>query len=539
MADYGIRTIYGDAVVRDVNALTIADGITRKAEFTSEDYEVFAYNTMYVKSVYAGGIYAIKDRKYGSTSVDLRSTTNPDNCYISTYVFTTGSDPTVSTYYKIVDIVGTDPTGYDQLQAIKNGNYGSGEILFTGSYNDAKNTGNLKYLKNPDESPTTDPDDPENEGPRGLDNADLSPFDETDIFDINSLPDPESFGNMDYGGVVRCYLMTEGQMQNVAAQLFTGGFWTDLKNKFSGLSDPLSMILSCIQVPYVPSGTGNQTFTLGGVRMENVDVGYTLSRYSKKDFGSVFIGEVWGTEKDYSDTSISIYLPYVGVREVDTDIVMNTTCTLRCNIDFWTGDIVYLLHVSNTNSSGKYYRSESVPYRWTGNCGKRIPLGRVDNTGAVLKMVGGIAALGLGVATGGIGLMTAAAAPTAAAVGGSSAVAAASGASMIKAGAVGAGAGAMGLASGFKPTVQTSGGVDGASGYMDYQTAFFIIKRGVPTYPNGWRDRIGATRYQTLDINELTGYTHFADIKLENMGLAVAEEVAELENLVKTEGIIL
>lgn len=389
-----------------------------------------------------------------------------------------------------------------------------------------------------DEKPETDPDDPYNIEPKGGEYADREPFDATDEIDINDLPFPELFSNMDYGGVVRLYALNETQMQNIASNLFTGNFWTDLKNKFSGVSDPLSMILNCIQLPFTPSASDNATFTIGGVQMTGVQASYSTSRYKKESFGTVHIGEVWGSEKDYSEVTISLYLPYVGVKEVDPDIVVNTDCTLICYIDTWTGDLLYLLHVSNTNSSGTYYRSNSVPYRWAGNCAKKVPLGRVDNTGAVMKIAGAAVALGVGLGTMGAG-MAVAAPGAAAAVGGNAAVAAGSAASMVKTGAVGAGAGAAGLLGGFKPTVQTSSGIEGASGAMDIQNAYFIIKRGVPAYPNNWREQIGAPRFQTLPISGLTGYTSFSDIKLENMGLAVAEEVAELENLVKTEGIIL
>lgn len=378
-----------------------------------------------------------------------------------------------------------------------------------------------------DVSPSTDYTDPDNMDPRGGENADTEPFGTTDLMTLDSLPNPEIEQNMDYSGIIKTYVMSATQMNSIAL-MFTGTVWDDLKAKFGGVSDPMSYILSAIQVPFAPTGvTQNVPFRLGGFEVTGSSVDYTKNRYLSLNMGSVKLNEVWGSARDYSDVSIDLFLPYCGTKQVDPDICINATNTLMCYVDMWTGDVTYLLHVSNTNSSGKYYRSESVPYRWTGNCAKKVPLGRIDNSNQVLAAAGAIAGLGVGVA-GGL------AAPGTAAV-------TAEGMPItdksfpILPTAAGLGA----LTQVFKPTVQTSGGVAGSTGAMDYQKAYFIVKRAVPQYPNNWRSQIGAPRYQTFTIGDLSGFTLFSDLLLDDMGIAVKEEIEELKALLTTEGVIL
>ena len=397
-----------------------------------------------------------------------------------------------------------------------------------------------------DDPPSTDPSDPGNDNPRGGEYSDTMPLSETDVWDLDDLPEPEQVMSYSYGKMLRTYVLDETQFQAIGNQLFTPGFWTELKDKFQGLSDPLSMIVNCIQLPYKPSSSAG-TFVIGGVELKNgsnpVDANFTLTRYKKFPMGSIHLREVWGTEKDYNECSVQIYLPYVGMKELDPEIVVGQTCTLYCYIDIWTGDLLYMLHTDNKNSA-RYFHSAGVAYRWTGNCAKKVPIGRFDNSNQILGMVGAVAGIGLGLATAGIGAVGAMGALGGMAAAGSGASALGGGlATMelggkIAAGAAGAAA-AKGLSSGFKPIVQSSGGVSGQVGAMDIQQAYLITKRAVPQYPHEWRSQIGATRYQTFSGTDLHGYTLFSSIHLEGISFLSDAEIAELERELTTEGVIL
>ena len=416
----------------------------------------------------------------------------------------------------------SDPTTY--LTMAKNGSWTDSNILYN-----AIETGLPSFVqeveeKSWDESPTLDGLDPF--GSFGGEHADTADWDATDLMEIANMPDPQG---QDYSHFITAYALTEANMQSLGLGLFSTGFWTNLKNRFEGLGNPIDFIISAIELPIATfNNYGTQTdFKLGGVEAEDdeghfIAVSKLSSRYILRNCGTLRLKEVWGTGKDYSDISINIFLPYVGMKELDPDLVVGTDMYLQVQIDCWTGDIVYLLHVDNGSINGKYYRSASVPYRWTGNIATKIPIGKVDNTNAVMSAVNGIISLG--------GAFAGAAAG--AAIGGPAGAAAGF--------MAGGGANAMNVAqNGFRPSVQSSGGLSGASGIMDYQVAYLIVKRGVPQYPQDWREKIGAMRFQSYLGNQLSGYTLYKEIHLEGMEGAADEEIDQLTRELCSEGIIL
>ena len=395
--------------------------------------------------------------------------------------------------------------------------------------------GGSDFPKDWDETPSEDENNPFNENAIGGEFADRGAFDETFLQDV--LPDPEDMENVDTGGLICCYSLDRSHMYTLNDCLFVADFWQNLANRFSGLSDPLSMILQCIELPLTPPRGSVAVAKIGGISImtppeggssHSIDLPCPRTRYGRYYIGNLINKEVWGSEKDYSATSVSIYLPYVGVKELDVDVVMDNTLELWLYVDYWTGDILYLLRVSNSIRPAKYYTQTSVVYRWTGNCAREVPLGRIDNTGPILH-----AASAIGSAFAGI-------------VGGTSVgtVAAASGldieadTTQIQTGSPNVPKNLNGFINGFTPTIQTSGNIAGNVGSMDYQYPYLIIKRGVPEYPNGWRGEIGAPRNQMLTISSLSGYTLFSTVYLENIE-CMAEEKAELERLLTTEGVIL
>ena len=432
----------------------------------------------------------------------------------------------------------------DAVNTIVTGAWTSDNILYLATNQTSEFPSFLTEEREWDNSPTEDPEDPFGELPQGGEYADTMDYSETFIQTLADMPNPESVMNMSYGAMLVTYVLTSANMHDIGNGLFTAGVWNDLKSKFEGLSDPLAMIVNAIQVPFDVAGS-SQTFKIGGVAVtdgegHDISATRTNTRYIKSTMGSVTLKEVWGTEKDYSECSIDIYLPYVGVKSLDPDVVIGSTCTLVCYIDIWTGDIVYLLHVSNASASRKYFTAQSVPYHWSGNCAKKVPLGRVDNSSQLLSMLGTIGGLALGAATMGVGAAGAIGGMGLAAQGMAGATEMAGALNTMKIGAGIAGASAVkGLHSGFRPTVQTSSGVQGAPGHMDYQYAYIMVKRGVPKYPNNWRGQFGAPNYQKFSGVSMTGYTRFSEIHLTGMANASEAERQELERILCEEGVIL
>lgn len=397
----------------------------------------------------------------------------------------------------------------------------------------------LEEQRDWDDQPSTDiENDPFNELPQGGEYAEVGDYAETYLQMLSELDEPET---LNYGHFLTAYQLESSNLVDIGDFLFDAGFWTSLKNKFEGLSDPLSMIVSAVEIPFT-LGVVPTTFKLGGVEVTDGNGDPILcskhtGRYLKYSFGSITLKEVWGTAKDYTNCDISIFLPYVGMRQIDPDLGVNSVLTLAAIIDVWTGDLNYMLEVNNSSMQSKYFASSGVPYRWSGNCGNKIPIGKVDPSTPILNVAASLGSIAIG--AGMFALSGGIAAPGAAAgigagLSGNAAMAGA-GAGMILSGAKSA---AGDLSNGFSPIAQSSGNISGAIGYMDFQYPYLVIKRGVPSYPNNWRAEIGAPRYQEFQVSSLSGYTEFAEIHADAINGASDEEKLMIEDFLKA-GVIL
>lgn len=444
--------------------------------------------------------------------------------------------------YKVISVIGANESAVTNL--IHSGGFNIySEVISFISESDAEDDGLIVLEREWDEEPTDDPADPNNENPSGGGYADTDDFGLTDDLPLADLPDGSDL-EVDTGSFLTLYVLDANEMSVLGDKLFNASFWGSLANKFAGLSDPMKFIISANVMPFLVSD-GAKEMKLGGVTVETGhSIQYNSKRFIQYTFGAITLKETWGTDKDYSATSVDIYLPYSGVHTLDVDAVMQSTLTLKCNVDLWTGDLVYLLHSSNADMDKKYFKQENVLYRWTGNCATSLPLGTVDPSGPIIKGFSSLAGMAAGFAIGGpagaaIGGAMASGAGGAAGDGGGAQPQQAGAKQMAGAAVAGLGAASTVLNMDFTPLGGAGNGVSGASGMMDYQFPYLIIKRGVPAYPNNWRAQIGAPRYQTFTLSDLSGFTLFADIKLQNMGVAVQEEIAELERLLTTEGVIL
>lgn len=411
----------------------------------------------------------------------------------------------------------TDPSA--ALNAIANGQWTSDNYL----YADPNATSLPSFVvdeRDWDESPEQDGDNTADV--EGGENADTDPFDFTQNQSV--WPDPDMDFISPYAldgqgnpipGLYTPYELTPTQLQALGAVLYDSDMFDTLVQKLNGSSNPISGILRCIQIPVVTNlGSGSYNIAVFGEKLHSENHAdptgaHLRGRWVTKEGGSVTLKEVWGTYRDYTDTQVSIYLPFVGVRQLDPQLCVGKTLALRCYIDAYTGDVLWLLRSSNAGIGGKFYESGGFIGRWSGNCATEIPIGRIDNTRALATLIGGLSGVVMAPFTGGASL-------------------GATGASL--AGMLTGGAQSMGV---------VSGNVTGHLGTADVLYPYLIVQRSVPDYPKGWRSKIGAVKNETYQANELSGYTLFSQIFLENMEGASGEEIEALRNELCSEGIIL
>ena len=501
----GIKTDYGDIYAIDYNAITGADALQLDADY-SQSYpnyeEVFSYSGHYVRTYKTGTEHFAKLYNYSNTEYTVNVESGHD---LFVFVAIDTAQALTDNYLKIIFIPAANADAAAQRVAAStyDGNY----VLFKCNKTTADSSV-LTDIREWDESPSTDANDPTRMGPQGGEFADTDPFG----YGNEDIELPEEPDEVSVSGFITAYNFNAAKLSELGQAIFTNNTWTNLQNKFNGVGNPIDYIISAVEIPLTPSNMSTKNFNLGGVDVVKnnntpVSCNTLTKRYETLDFGSITLKETWGSEKDYSGTSVSIYLPYVGVKDLDTEMVMNTTMTLKGAIDLWTGDIFYALKVSTKARKNVYLGSSGYTYRFQGSTGKQIPVGKVDNTNQILAGFGGMASMGVGLASGNL-MMT---------VGGAGA--------LIGSAAAG-------------PKVSMASGVTGAIGRADVQYPYLIIKQSVPIYPEDWRNHIGAPRYQEIELGNYGGYVECYEVHAENITGASGTERAEIERLLK-EGVFL
>ena len=125
--------------------------------------------------------------------------------------------------------------------------------------------------------------------------------------------------------------------------------WTDdaMDNIKLLNNSPIQNIVSCKCIPFLASDTTAKNIALG-----NIDTGVTgnkvISNIGKILIGSVNVTPPFNNFLSYgSYTSVSIYLPYLGMRQLDTDKVMGKTLKVYYNVDCLSGNCVIELFSNN------------------------------------------------------------------------------------------------------------------------------------------------------------------------------------------------
>ena len=477
-------------------------------------------------SVIGGNLYEyIVQRMTGSTISGTVYDSSPQddtlNVYIGAYSFMSGSTKMLRVFYCVAH------TESDVINRLVNQGLGDTNTLYQNTFAAAEES-LFDYAPNWDDTPdTSDGDDPERIGPQGGEYADRDPFGQTTDIDLPGVPDEVILSDF-----ITIYSLDGADIAAIGTAIFTDNTWANFQNKFiGGIGDPISYIISAVEVPVGRTVDGTKKFNLGGVNVSTangteITVPYAQFRYKTLDFGAITLKEVWGSEKDYSQTSIAIYLPYVGVHDLDTAQLMNAEIHLKGCLDITNGDLMYALVVSKKNRPGVYVESKGITYRFQGNCARQIPIGKVDSTTQLLAMTGAIASMGIGLESG---------MPFGAGGYNPSKELWASGdyeANVNTRAIAGGGAGILG-ATAMGPKVSMSAGLSGAIGRADVQRPYLIITQNVPIYPNNWRTHFGAPRYQTFTVGDLHGYTQFADYHAEQIEGANDAERAAIEQAMK------
>ena len=320
--------------------------------------------------------------------------------------------------------------------------------------------------------------------------------------------DPVDFPGLPTGGALKtggckAYIMQRNDLLTMFLKLWDKTVF-DIDNFQRLFDDPMEALISLQVLPVTPSGTvnnavyiGNFDTTVTGISVDN--------QYLTVDCGSVELKEFWGSALDYSPyTKVDICLPFIGIKQLNVEDVMNNTIHIKYNVDVLTGDCIAFIKCG-----------ASVLYKYNGNLLQTSPVSSQTNDLGLNALKGSLSAVA-SIAAG-------------AAVGG------AAGAAM-KIG--GAGVSAANAVSSSKVTTQRVGNISGGVSLMDDFVPYLIIHRPIQSLAKTYAQNKGYTSNISATLSSLTGYTEVEYIHLTGISGATDSELNEIERLLK-DGVII
>ena len=354
-------------------------------------------------------------------------------------------------------------------------------------------------------------------------------FDETsDIIPEPTLPSNPATGS----GFITAYVPTLQEINDVADYLIDPNVLQALANTVLKLSD---VVVGLSVFPFVITATGYQEIKINlcGVHLTTgVSSHYSNSQFVTLDMGSLEVKKYWDNCLDFDPfTSISLYLPYIGYVDLDTDEVMGKTIQVKYNIDIFTGCCLALVIVDS-----------SVMYQFPGECSCQIPVTSVSFDSFLQSAInlGIAAASGAEAVKGGQALVDKATDTFMKASGRKQIFdaqekmwEAEAGLDAIKTSAheqlALAGVSAVMSAKG---QYSHAGAMSSCAGILGTQKPFLIIKRPKQCMPEGYESIRGFPCNMKKTLGDLSGYTEVGDIHL-NIPNATVEEIVECERFLK------
>ena len=327
----------------------------------------------------------------------------------------------------------------------------------------------------------------------GGDGAFIDP-DATDGADIPDLP---TISAADLG-FITMYNPDAAALKQLSDFMWSGAF--DLVTYKKLFSDPMQSIIGLAIVPVQPSIAGSKNVMFGTID-SGITMNYLSTNYVQMDCGSVSIDKYVGCFMDNDPyTKISIYLPFIGIRQISADDCIGRSLHVVYNIDVLTGACACFIEVSG----------KGVLYSYNGSCITNVPLTAVNFSGAIQNAVSAIGSA-IGIAA---GMATGAAPVTAMSIAGLATSAA-------------------NTALNSKPQVQRSGNLGGSAGIMSIMTPYVIIERPRMSVPNKIEEYVGQTSNITMYLGDCKGFTMCDYVHLDNLN-ATSEEIIEIESMLRS-----
>lgn len=358
-----------------------------------------------------------------------------------------------------------------------------------------------KPKPDPDYPRPTSPDLPEPPPPTGLSPDPIPPI----------VPLPFSSTT----GLISVYHPTQAELLSFAQWLWVT--WQDATiDKI--WNNPFDGIITLFELYCTPTDVGRKNIRSGfldsGVSSE------TISRYTELNCGTVGVPEYYGNYLDYAPyTKAYIYLPFIGVVELNSDDIVGHAVNVTYKIDEYNGSCIAQITVAKvTDVNGESVEYSNLFYQYSGNCAVELPIAggsqAAIKAGMLEAAAWGVGSVISGIITGGMsgGLNVGQSIGNNIAQGAASAVR-----SVVSA----------------KSSVQHSGTFGSSYGSLGVKIPFITIVRPKQIQIPNYNELYGYQAHKAVNIGECTGYLRCREVHVISP-TASDDEKLQIEQLLKT-----
>lgn len=345
----------------------------------------------------------------------------------------------------------------------------------------------------PEPTPQPDPDP----APSPVTGPDPDPADpNTPITPDPNPVIPPNLNTVTSSRLFTVYWPTANELDLLGATLWSQNFITQMEKVWN---DPMQGVISLKKIYALPTSTDSAFIILGNFDT-TIMSRIVANQFVYTDCGTLQVPEVMHNATDFTPyTQIAIYLPFIGIQELDADDIVGGRLHLIYRFDLYTGVCLAELYVLRADMN-----PEKMLYCFTGNAAQEIPLTGSNAQGFFNT------------------LMT---------IGGGAIVAASGGALT---GAVGVAA--IGHSMSHEMThVGRSGNLSANAGIMGNRYPQIIISNRNRYDANGYNTIYGYPANKTVYLGNCTGFTKVKAVNLQTF--ATQQEKDEIEQLLK-QGVI-
>lgn len=370
----------------------------------------------------------------------------------------------------------------------------------------------------PSPSPTIDvpsPSDPSYDPSDPLDNDDiikLVDYDDSIVTPeitpptspTETYPLPSGYtGTSGTSGMIHVYRPSPTAFNDFAAWLWVK--WSDPVSVPRFWNNPIDGIISAHELYWGGHASGSE-FIRSGFLESTVSAPVVDARYDTLDCGSVDVPEYYGTYMDYSPyVKVSVYLPFVGIVELNPDDIIGAQVHIIYNTDAYTGACLAQILCTKGGVTQKLYE-------YNGNCAVTIPL----SGGTQAQIVTGLLNAGSQVINGVGQLVTTALTGGAPNIGGLASDVLGAASTVLSA----------------KSSVQHSGTFSSNYGAMGSKKPYLIIRRPIVVNATNFNLEYGYPAHKRVTIGACTGYLRVREVNVVS-ATATDEEKQEIESLLK------